>query len=276
MRIARASVTTTFIALACAAGCASAGAPVPRIETQSVTVTEPPASPAPTVPVAEPSVPQESAGDALLLAMTHMVANDGTTRPLAWHRLPALRDLGCASSSARGAGGPLYEPGVYGALDPRAGLRWRDGLWLGVGVGIGFGDDDVEPMVYAWPCSGAYTEGTATSRIARLAPEIAGRDTSHLFTRERARMGMGRSAGPADVLGTVVGAVTGRTPAESAPRTAKPRPAAVPAATAAAPAKSETPKGEAPEESSGNSRKGGILGDMIRGASSSGGSRTHQ
>jgi len=265
-----------IVALGLAAGCASAANPLPRIETQSVIVSEPPAPAGPAVP--EQPAAEEHAGDALLQAMTHMVSNEGTTRPLAWHWVPALRGVGCTSGYARALGDPLYEGGVYGALDPRVGLQWREGLWLGVGAGIGFGDDDGEPAVFALPCDGTVGLGLETSRIARLAPEVAGRDTSHLFTTSRAAsgIGLGRSAGPADLLGTVVGSVVSHAP-ESAPRTAKPRPAAAPAApaaSAAAPARAEAPKADPPAESSGGSRRGSALGDLLRGAASSGGSRT--
>jgi hypothetical protein len=212
-----------------------------RLETQVVRVDEPP-TPA-GGPVAEQAIPEESAGEDLANAVAHMVANDGQPRDGAM-----LRAAPCFSRFSAVPAEPLEERGVYRSLDPFASAR----SW--VFVGLALGSDGVSPALYAGPCGGLWME-SATSRLGRLAPEVAGRDTSLLFTRKRATLA--NQPRVTDLLGAVVDRHAGDRTGDTG-RTAKPRPAE--GTTSAAPATpAPAQPAAAPAEPAKDSRKGGLF-----------------
>ncbi len=186
-------------------------------------------------PSAPLSVPDEAPQSDVLLGAARLVANDGR-----WdHRDDYGLGFGwyaggCGLGITR-RGSPLDEPAL-----PLAVTSIRPvGSW--VFVGIALGGDAVMPVLYAGDCGSRAFEGGAAARIARLAPEITGRDTSILFTTARARDP--RASVATAVLGAVLGQFSGRhegdTPRAAEPRTAQPRsaqPSSAPATTSAEPA----------------------------------------
>ena len=150
----------------------------------------------------------------LLRAVSHMVANDGQVTEDAWRPVVAPIPVpGGCTGYGLGAG-PLEERGVERDLD---GLLGRS-TW--VFVGLALGGDGVSPLLDAGSCGGGWLDAGTRSRIARLAPEVAGRDTSVLFTTRRAEAPAHSAPG---IVGRLVGYLMGQSSSDAPPRTAKPR-----------------------------------------------------
>jgi len=130
----------------------------------------------------------------LLAMMTHMVANDGAWRPLAW------KDVGGSGGFRCWSGRPVAVAGALAARDPRTVLaqEWWSRQWVGVSLttaaspgwaGLGHS-----------ACGDAHTTTAAASRGGLLAPAVTGRDTSVLFTTRRANASDAPGSGVVDAV----------------------------------------------------------------------------
>lgn len=226
---------SSLLALSMLAGCATVASI--RSERQGamnrVTVDEPPAPPGPPVPggMIEEPTPEHD----LVLAASRLVANDGQL-----HRDPRLGQAWwqggpCAPSLLIPAPSPLDDGGMYHSVAPRTSI----GGWVAIGLDLSV--DATGVLLFGGPCGRSWRDQPAGARITRLAPDVAGRDSSVLFSTSRA--GMPAPAAGASVAGGLVREMVRLVGGEPPPRTAKPRPAeAAPPAPSAAPEHAPAPR----------------------------------
>jgi hypothetical protein len=168
--------------------------------------------------------PIDSSGpDPLRAAMSRMVASDGAVRPLAWKGVGGVGGLRCRGGSPLLQAGPLVEPDLRAAsLRPGMRREW----WF---IGLTLDPEALWLSLDAFPCGASRSDGALASRLGRMAPEVAGRDTSVLFTTRRAT----REPAGAGMVGAVIEQfIPAARKGKDANREARPRPPA-PAAPAA-------------------------------------------
>ena len=235
------------------AGCASVSRfNEERVREPNVVTTSEPAGPSLAEPALPSQPPMADSADDLVLGVSHMVANDG------WWARPALgapaeyfvaytgASLRCRPLAFAPLGDPLSRIGDYGV----AGAGFSDGAWFSIALAV---DDRDYGSVRTANCGAPWFRDASATRLARLAPEVSGRDTSLLFTTARARMpAAGRTP---DVIGGLLpGIVEAPAGSGTTPRTAKPRPTSAegaPSIAAAAPAAAPSAEPSSPASSAG-------------------------
>jgi hypothetical protein len=241
-----------------ATGCASLGQQREAIANppSQVVTNEPPAAGG---PVAD-QPPFEEAGSELALGAARLVADNGR-----WSDVISddpLDDAVICRGPGFGARRELLtEGGVYRSFEPRAEVR----SW--VFVGLALGGDGFGPALYGGGCGSPWIDHALGGYTGRLAPAVAGRDTSLLFTRSRRTLATGGASGAVGVVSGVIEQFVPRGPSGEPGRTAKPRTAQpVAAAPASAPATSGSaapaaaaaaaPKASGQEHGNGNGSSG--------------------
>jgi hypothetical protein len=238
-----------------ATGCASLAQQREAIESPSsqVVTNEPPSSGA---AVVGDQPPFEEGGSEIALGAARLVANDGR-----WSDVidddPIEYAVICRGSAFGARRGPLTDGGMYRSFEPRADV----GSW--VFVGLALGGDGIGPAVYGGSCGSAWIDHSLGTYTGRLAPEIAGRDTSLLFTRTRRTLAGGAGAGAAGELVErllPIGSGRGEPGRTAKPRAAQPAgaaPATTPAASGSGSAAAASPKSSAGERSGGDAGSAG-------------------
>lgn len=142
-----------------------------------------------TGPLLPPQPVDSSSPDPLLAAMARMVANGGAWRPLAWRGVSGMDGRHCRR------GGPVVLASPLTTTDPRAALAegWWSRQWVHAGLTLEPGAGQVG--VQLRPCGGTHATTAVASRGGLLAPAVAGRDTSVLFTTRRANATAAPGAG---------------------------------------------------------------------------------